>query len=146
MYRTGEQTFVEVPALGDLLEGHFRPGHFRGVATIVLKLFNLAQPDVAFFGRKDYQQSLVVRRMAEDLDLPLQIRVCPTVRDADGLALSSRNRYLSPEERRRALAIPHSLKLAAELVQSGTRATRGQSSLPCGRCSSASSLPSTMWH
>ena len=124
MYRSGEQTFVEVPAVSELLEGQIRPGHFRGVATIVLKLFNLAHADRAFFGRKDYQQSLVVRRMADDLDLPIQIRVCPTVRDSDGLALSSRNRYLSSDERRRALAIPRSLKLAAEMVRAGTREAR----------------------
>jgi pantoate--beta-alanine ligase len=94
------------------------------VATVVLKLFNLVQPDVACFGRKDYQQSLVVRRMVEDLDLPIRVRVCPTVREADGLALSSRNRFLSPPDRERALAISRSLRLAAELVRCGTRDAR----------------------
>jgi pantoate--beta-alanine ligase len=91
------------------------------VATIVLKLFNLATPDRAYFGRKDYQQTLVVRRMTADLDLPIEIVVCPTVREADGLAMSSRNRYLAPDERRRALAISQSLRSAAKLVQAGTR-------------------------
>ena len=88
MYPPGATTYVEVRAAAEPLEGRFRPGHFRGVATIVLKLFNLIQPDVACFGRKDYQQSLVIRRMACDLDLPLRMLVCPTVREADGLAMS----------------------------------------------------------
>jgi pantoate--beta-alanine ligase len=91
------------------------------VATVVLKLFNLVTPDRAYFGRKDYQQSLVVRRMVADLDLPIHVEVCPTVREADGLALSSRNRYLTSDERRRALAISESLRLAAQLVRQGTR-------------------------
>jgi pantoate--beta-alanine ligase len=121
IYRPGDSTFVEVGNVAEPWEGAFRPGHFRGVATIVLKLFNLTQPDLAFFGQKDFQQSLVVRRMVADLDLPIQIRVCPTVREPDGLAMSSRNRYLSPPERERALAISQSLRMARELVQSGTR-------------------------
>jgi pantoate--beta-alanine ligase len=121
MYRPGDVTFVEVPGVSEPLEGKFRPGHFRGVATVVLKLFNLALPDVACFGRKDYQQSLVVRRMVADLELPIEVRVCPTVREPDGLAMSSRNRYLAPADRQRALAISRSLRLAAELAQAGTR-------------------------
>ena len=125
MYPAGATTFVEVPAAAEPLEGKFRPGHFRGVATVVLKLFNLVRPDVAYFGRKDYQQSLVVRRMAADLDLPVRVRVCPTIRESDGLALSSRNRYLSPPERKRALAISRSLQLAADLVRSGARDGKG---------------------
>ncbi len=124
MYPPGSTALVDVPAAAEPLEGQFRPGHFRGVATVVLKLFNLVQPDVACFGRKDYQQSLVVRRMVEDLDLPIRVRVCPTVREADGLALSSRNRFLSPPDRERALAISRSLRLAAELVRRGTRDAR----------------------
>ncbi len=116
MYPAGASTYVEVPAAAEPLEGKCRPGHFRGVATVVLKLFNLIRPDAAYFGRKDYQQALVVRRMVADLDVPVRIHVCPTVREPDGLALSSRNRYLSPAERQRALAISRSLRLAAELV------------------------------
>ena len=121
MYAAGHATHVEVAGPALPLEGVFRPGHFRGVATIVLKLFHLVQPDRAYFGRKDYQQSLVVRQMVRDLDLPIHVEVCPTVREADGLALSSRNQYLSIEERERALAISKSLRLAARLVGEGTR-------------------------
>jgi pantoate--beta-alanine ligase len=119
IYRPGHQTEVSVPQLAQRLEGARRPGHFRGVATVVLKLFNLATPDVAFFGQKDYQQTLVVRRMVDDLDLPLTIRVCPTVREADGLAMSSRNAYLSPSERKSALVLHRGLRLASELVAAG---------------------------
>ncbi len=121
MYAQGHVTHVEVEGPALPLEGAFRPGHFRGVATIVLKLFHLVQPDRAYFGRKDYQQSLVIRRMVRDLDLPIHIEVCPTVREVDGLALSSRNQYLSVEERQRALAISKSLRLAARLVGEGIR-------------------------
>jgi pantoate--beta-alanine ligase len=121
IYPPGFATRVEVDGPAAPLEGRFRPGHFQGVATVVLKLFTLAAPDRAYFGRKDYQQSLVVRRMAADLDLPIEIEVCPTVREADGLALSSRNRYLSSAERERALAISRGLRLAARLVAEGTR-------------------------
>ena len=109
LYPPGFQTWVEVEELGRRLEGEHRPGHFRGVATICLKLFNIVRPDRAYFGQKDAQQSAVVRRMVRDLDLEVKIRVVPTVRDADGLALSSRNAYLSPEERERALALPRAL-------------------------------------
>ena len=109
LYPPGFQTWVEVEELGRRLEGEYRPGHFRGVATICLKLFNIVRPDRAYFGQKDAQQSAVVRRMVRDLDLEVKIRVVPTVRDADGLALSSRNAYLSPEERERALALPRAL-------------------------------------
>ena len=112
-------TFVEVEGLSDVLEGAFRPGHFRGVATVVLKLLNIVQPDVAYFGRKDYQQQLLIRRMCRDLDLPVEIRTCPTVRESDGLALSSRNRYLNPEQRRAALSLSQSLKLAREQLMAG---------------------------
>jgi len=119
IYRDRHATHVEVGGAAVPLEGQFRPGHFRGVATIVLKLFNLVQPDRAFFGRKDYQQSLVVRRIVEDLDLPIHVEICPTVREPDGMALSSRNRFLSPDERRRALAISQSLRLARQLIEQG---------------------------
>ena len=121
VYRPGHATTVEVSGVTDSLEGSFRPGHFRGVATVVLKLLNMVAPDIAFFGQKDYQQSLVVRRMVTDLDVPVVIRVCPTVREADGLAMSSRNVYLSSEDRRRALVLSRSLTLACELFAAGQR-------------------------
>jgi pantoate--beta-alanine ligase len=109
LYPPGFQTWVEVEELGRRLEGVHRPGHFRGVATICLKLFNIVCPDRAYFGQKDAQQVAVVRRMVRDLDHKVEIRVVPTVRDPDGLALSSRNAYLSPEERKQALALPRAL-------------------------------------
>jgi pantoate--beta-alanine ligase len=109
IYPASFQTWIEVEELGRRLEGEFRPGHFRGVATVCLKLFNLVRPTRAYFGQKDAQQAAVIRRMVRDLNVPVEIRVLPTVRDADGLALSSRNAYLSPEERERALALPRAL-------------------------------------
>jgi pantoate--beta-alanine ligase len=109
MYPPGYQTWVEVMDVGGTLEGEFRPGHFRGVATVVLKLFSIVRPDRAYFGQKDAQQAEVIRRMIEDLALEVALRVLPTVRDEDGLALSSRNVLLSPEERERALALPRAL-------------------------------------
>jgi len=121
MYRPGHDTVVEVGSVAAPLEGEFRPGHFRGVATIVLKLLHLVPANVAFFGRKDYQQLLVVRQLVDDLDLAVEIRACPTVREPDGLAMSSRNAYLSPAERRCARALPQSLRLAVEMVASGQR-------------------------
>jgi pantoate--beta-alanine ligase len=111
IYPPGFETWVEVERLGVMLEGRHRPGHFRGVATVCLKLFNLVRPRRAYFGQKDAQQVAVVRRMVHDLAVPVEIRVVPTVRDPDGLALSSRNAYLSPEERERALALPRALAL-----------------------------------
>jgi len=109
IYPPGFQTWVEVEELGRGLEGDFRPGHFRGVATICVKLFNLVRPARAYFGQKDAQQAAVIRRMVSDLNVPVAIRVLPTVRDEDGLALSSRNAYLTPEQRERALALPRAL-------------------------------------
>jgi pantoate--beta-alanine ligase len=109
LYPPGFQTWVEIEELGRGLEGEFRPGHFRGVATVCLKLFNLVQPTRAYFGQKDAQQAALIRRMVRDLAVPVEIRVLPTVRDRDGLALSSRNAWLSPEERERALALPRAL-------------------------------------
>jgi pantoate--beta-alanine ligase len=122
LYPPGFETWVDVEELGRSLEGEFRPRHFRGVATICLKLFNLVRPDRAYFGQKDAQQAAVIRRMVRDLNVPVAIRVLPTVRDDDGLALSSRNAYLSPEERQRALALPRALATkdparARELLQ-----------------------------
>ena len=121
MYRSGYSTYVEVEGLTDAWEGACRPGHFRGVTTIVAKLFNAVGPDVAYFGQKDYQQSLVVRRMVDDLDWPIEIRVCPIVREPDGLALSSRNVFLLPEVRKQALVLSKSLELAAEMASAGER-------------------------
>jgi pantoate--beta-alanine ligase len=119
IYPADHDTQVIVGAVARPFEGRCRPGHFAGVATIVLKLFQLVPADVAFFGQKDYQQALVVQRMVADLNVPIRVEVCPTVRDADGLALSSRNQYLSPEQRRQALSLSRSLQLAADLVAEG---------------------------
>jgi pantoate--beta-alanine ligase len=121
IYPAGFSTYVEPPAAAEPLEGECRPGHFRGVATVVLKLLNLTAGDVAYFGHKDYQQSVVVRQMVRDLNVPVEIKVCPTIREADGLALSSRNVYLNPEERRRALSLSRSLRRAAVSVEQGER-------------------------
>jgi pantoate--beta-alanine ligase len=109
IYPPGFQTWVDVTELGSILEGRFRPGHFRGVATVVLKLFTIMRPNRAYFGQKDAQQVEVVRRMIRDLALEVELCVVPTVRDADGLALSSRNARLSAAERGVALALPHAL-------------------------------------
>lgn len=121
MYRPNHATFIDVGLVGSVLEGEFRPTHFRGVATVVMKLFQLAPANRTYFGRKDYQQTLVVEQMVADLNVPIDVRVCPTVREPDGLAMSSRNRYLSPNERQQALALPRSLRLAEELVAAGER-------------------------
>jgi pantoate--beta-alanine ligase len=119
IYRPGHSTFVDPPAVAEPLEGAFRPTHFRGVATIVLKLFQLIPADVAFFGQKDYQQSLVIRHMVEQLDLPIAIQVCPTIREPDGLALSSRNVYLNTDERQQALALYRALRKCVEQYRQG---------------------------
>lgn len=123
VYRPGHATWVDVGMVTEPLEGECRPGHFRGVATIVLKLFNMAGADVAFFGQKDYQQAAVIRRMVDDLDVPIEVRVCPTVREVDGLAMSSRNRYLDASSRQQALVLWKSLCLAEELIRQGERDT-----------------------
>ncbi|QSX29358.1 pantoate--beta-alanine ligase [Shewanella cyperi] len=117
------QTFVEVPGISDVLCGASRPGHFRGVATIVLKLFNIVQPDVALFGRKDFQQLLVIRTMVEDLSLPLEIVGIDTVREASGLAMSSRNGYLTADEKQRAAALKRALDQLASDIQAGMAVT-----------------------
>lgn len=121
MYREGFCSYVEVAGLSDRWEGRSRPGHFRGVATVVAKLLNIVQPQRAYFGQKDYQQSVIVRRMVADLDIPVEIVVCPTVREADGLAMSSRNVYLAPKERRAAAVLYHALMVAQELWKQGER-------------------------
>jgi len=121
MYASEHRTFVEVRDLQDKLCGRSRPGHFRGVCTIVLKLFNLVQPDCAVFGQKDAQQALILKRMIADLNVPVRMIVGPIVREADGLALSSRNTYLNPEERRAARILSLSLAEARTLIEAGER-------------------------
>ena len=121
IYPEGYRTYVEVTGLQDRLCGASRPGHFRGVCTVVLKLFEIVRPDVAFFGWKDAQQFLILRRMAEDLDLDVRLEALPLVRDADGVALSSRNAYLSAEERRAARVLSRSLEEARRFVEAGER-------------------------
>ncbi|MCL5070406.1 MAG: pantoate--beta-alanine ligase [Actinobacteria bacterium] len=121
MYKKDFKTFVEVQDLGDMMCGRARPGHFRGVCTVVLKLFNIIRPDVAYFGQKDYQQLVIIRKMTEDLNIPVDIAECPTVREEDGLAISSRNKYLSSDERKNAIILFQSLKLAEELIIKGQK-------------------------
>jgi pantoate--beta-alanine ligase len=121
MYPPGYQTWVEVEALTNPLEGAMRPGHFKGVTTIVAKLFNTTQPHKAYFGQKDAQQAAVIRKMVRDLNFPLEVVVCPTVREADGLAMSSRNKYLNETERQAATALFRSLSAAKGLFESGER-------------------------
>jgi len=119
MYPMGAVTWVTVEGLSEKLDGKSRPGHFRGVTTVVLKLFHIVEPDRAFFGQKDAAQVAVIRRMVRDLNLPVEIVVCPIVREPDGLAMSSRNAYLSPEERKRALVLRRSLERVRKLVDAG---------------------------
>lgn len=121
IYPPGDETIVQVKQLSTILEGAHRPGHFQGVATVVSKLFNIVAPDIAYFGRKDYQQQLIVRRMCRDLRSPVEIVTCPTIREPDGLALSSRNQYLSPSERETALSLNRCLKFAQDLITAGEK-------------------------
>jgi pantoate--beta-alanine ligase len=121
MYPPGYQTWVTVEQIAAPLEGAMRPGHFRGVATVVAKLFNAVQPQRAYFGQKDAQQALVIRRLVADLNFPIQVVVCPTVREADGLAMSSRNVYLNPEERKAATVLYRALTAAQAAYQAGQR-------------------------
>ncbi len=122
MYPSGFQTWVQVEALTRRLEGEIRPTHFRGVTTVVAKLFNAVGPDKAYFGQKDAQQAVVVQRMIKDLDFPIEIVVCPTLREEDGLAMSSRNAYLNPAERRAATVLFRALSAAKSAYDSGERA------------------------
>lgn len=119
MYPEGFDAHVHIGGVTRRLEGEFRPTHFDGVALVVLKLFNISRADTAFFGQKDYQQAAVIQKMVRDLNLPIDIRVCPIVREADGLAMSSRNKYLSESERKEAPILKKSLDLAARLVSGG---------------------------
>jgi pantoate--beta-alanine ligase len=121
MYRKGEVTWVVVEGLSERLDGRSRPGHFRGVATVVSKLFHIIEPDVAFFGQKDAAQSAVIRRLVRDLNFPVEIVICPIIREPDGLAMSSRNAYLNPEDRQRALVLRRSLALVEERFRTGER-------------------------
>ncbi len=121
MYPPGFQTWVVVEEVSRPLEGTARPGHFRGVATVVAKLFHIVQPDRAYFGQKDAQQVAVIRRMIQDLNFPVEIVVCPTVREPDGLAMSSRNTYLNPEERRAATVLFRALQAAKARYEAGER-------------------------
>jgi pantoate--beta-alanine ligase len=121
MYPADYKTYVNVEGLSDCLCGRFRPGHFRGVATVVTKLFNIVQPERAYFGQKDAQQATIIKKMVCDLNIPARIRVLPTVREADGLALSSRNTYLSEAERSQALVLFRALSLARDLIRKGNR-------------------------
>jgi pantoate--beta-alanine ligase len=121
MYPQGFNTWVTVEKVTERLEGAVRPGHFKGVATVVNKLFNIVRPDRTYFGQKDAQQCVVVKKMVADLNMPLEIVIVPTVREPDGLAMSSRNVYLSPEERKAAVVLSRSLMLADNLVKSGEK-------------------------
>ena len=121
IYPAGFVTSITVGTMGDLLCGQFRPGHFQGVATVVAKLFSLVQPDLAFFGQKDLQQTAILQRMVKDLNMPVDILVAPTIREADGMAMSSRNTYLSPADRKRALSISRGLQAAEGAFKGGER-------------------------
>lgn len=141
MYPRGAiETQVDVGRIGEVVEGHFRPGHFRGVATVCVKLFNIVRPDRAYFGEKDAQQLAVVKQVVRDLGLPLEIVPCATVRDPDGLAMSSRNRHLSPQEREAAAALPQGLFEAKEAFEAGERSARKLEGLVERRVRTASLL------
>lgn len=124
MYPDGFSSYVTVEGLSTVLEGKFRPAHFKGVTTVVLKLFNIVQPDIAYFGQKDAQQSVVIRKMVKDLNIPIAIDIVPTMREHDGLAMSSRNVYLNPDERKNAAVLNQSLKVAAEMISKGEKSTQ----------------------
>ena len=124
MYPSDADTWIEVPGLSSTLEGSIRPGHFRGVATVCAKLFNIVQPHRTYFGQKDYQQLLVIQRMAADLNMPVTIVPCPTVREPDGLAMSSRNAYLDPEGRRAAVVLSRALSEVRATYDTGERSAQ----------------------
>jgi len=119
MYPAKPDVFVTVEGISDVLEGAVRPGHFRGVATVVAKLFNIVKPHAAYFGQKDYQQCAVIKRMVAGLNLDVLVKVMPTIREADGLAMSSRNVYLSPDQRRTAVCLSRALRAGEQLIRSG---------------------------
>lgn len=121
MYPQGYKTFVTVEDLSNVMCGKFRPGHFKGVTTVVTKLFNIVQPDIAYFGQKDAQQAIIIKRLVCDLNIPVKIKVMPTVREIDGLAMSSRNQYLNEKERKDALVLSRSLNLAKNLIKGGAK-------------------------
>ena len=121
MYPVGAASWVTVEGLSDKLDGRSRPGHFRGVTTVVAKLFHIVEPDAAFFGQKDAAQVAIIRRMVRDLNLPVEIVVCPIVRESDGLAMSSRNAYLDPKQRKQALVLHRSLMRVQRLAETGER-------------------------
>jgi pantoate--beta-alanine ligase len=125
MYPAGAVTYVTVEGLSEKLCGKSRPGHFRGVTTVVAKLFHIVEPDVAFFGQKDAAQATIIRRMVQDLNLPVEIAVCPIVREPDGLAMSSRNAYLNPQERKSALALNRALSEVKSRFDQGERNASG---------------------
>jgi pantoate--beta-alanine ligase len=123
IYPTGYLTYVEVDGLSERLCGETRPGHFKGVATVVLKLLNMVMPDIMYLGQKDAQQALIIRKMVEDLNVPVKVKVMPTVREKDGLAMSSRNSYLTAEDRRQAAVLYTSLKMAKQSISAGERSS-----------------------
>lgn len=121
MYPEGYKTYITVNGLSDVLCGRSRPGHFRGVATVVSKLFNIVQADVAYFGQKDAQQAIIIKKMVSDLNMPVNVKILPTIREKDGLAMSSRNVYLGKDERKESVVLYQALVLAGKMVKKGTR-------------------------
>ena len=138
MYPEGSTVYVNEDVVSRQLCGRDRPGHFKGVLTVVAKLFNIIQPDAAYFGAKDFQQALLIKRMVRDLDFPLKVKVLPTYRAADGLAMSSRNRYLTAEERKQAVVLNESLRLAEKKYAGGERDAEMIRSVVCSHISKAS--------
>lgn len=124
MFRNDATVYVNEDMISKYMCGHERPTHFRGVMTVVAKLFNIIQPDIAYFGRKDFQQGRLIQRMARDLDFPLEVKLLPTVREPDGLAMSSRNKFLNDDERKQAVVLSHGLKLAERMYNKGERDAR----------------------